>query len=83
MRTKQDLGTILWAIDESMGMNLQALYSSSDVQFKTQTWKLCKKKECIIIFGQGAMYSKSGRVQGSSSRARNSKGRAQHPQKYA
>ena len=25
-RTKQDLGTILWAIDENIGTNLQALY---------------------------------------------------------
>ena len=27
-RTKQDLGTILWAINENMGTNLQALYCS-------------------------------------------------------
>ena len=26
MRTKQGLGTILWAIDENMGTNLQAIY---------------------------------------------------------
>ena len=28
-RTKQDLGTMMWAIDENMGRNLQALYGSS------------------------------------------------------
>ena len=30
-QTKRDLGTILWAIDENMGTNLQAFYSLSSV----------------------------------------------------
>ena len=53
-RTKQDLGTVLWAIDKNMGTNLQALYISC---LKTQKQKLqysmCRKKK--IQCGQGAM----------------------------
>ena len=50
-RTKQDRGTILWAIDENMGPNLQTLYSSTSVR----KHKLYVKKKIVFQFRQGAM----------------------------
>ena len=68
MRTKRDLGTILWAINKNMGTNL-----------KKQKQQLCGRKN----FNSGRVLCKSSRAQRSSGREPDNKGRTQHPQKYA
>ena len=72
-QTKQDLGTILWAIDDNMGPNQLSENTKTEII-------------CIFVFfalNSGRALCKSGRAQGSSGRVRDSAGRAQHPQKYA
>ena len=52
--TKQDLGIILWAIDENIGTNMHALYCTvHELSENTKTEIIFKKKK--IQFGQGAM----------------------------
>ena len=41
------MGTILWAIDENQGTNLQAFYSSSAVWKHKKQKLLCKKKNSV------------------------------------
>ena len=74
MQTKQDLGTILRAIDEIMGTNLQALYSCSSA-----VWKH-KNRNYILYFKKKQI---GGRVLYKSDRVQDSTGRAQRPRKYA
>ena len=54
-RTKRGLGTILWAIDENMGTNLQAFYIGSQTQ-KQKLHFVFKKK-----FRVGRCVSRAGR----------------------
>ena len=80
--TKQELGTILWAIDENMGTNLQALYSSSAVwKHKNINYNICKKnyyfKIWTALYKSGSAQYSKGRAQDSKGRAQDSKGRAQ------
>ena len=78
-RTKRDLGTILWAIDENMGTNLQAV-SVHRLSESTKTEIIGKQQFTYkICFNSGRALCKSGRAQGNSGRAQDSKGRAQRP----
>ena len=54
-RTKRDLGTILWAIDENMGTNLQALYSC----LQTQKHKLYAQLFEQLLYLLGIEFSSS------------------------
>ena len=46
---EQNLGTIVWAIDENMGTNLQVLYSSSAV-WKHKNINYMKKKNLNLTW---------------------------------
>ena len=65
---KRGLGTILWAIDENMGTNLQAVTSINFVHRLSENTKtgitFCKKKKNIFLFLNNsgrALYNRAGR----------------------
>ena len=62
-RTKRGLGTLLWAIDENMGTNLQAFYKHFYIGcLKTQKQQLHFIKIKMIFFKYIFVFLKSGRA---------------------
>ena len=55
-RTKQDLGTILWPIDENVGTNLQALSNVQSIKLSenTKIEMICTKK--FLFFNSAGRY---------------------------
>ena len=70
-RTEQGLSTILWAIDENMGTNLQTQAFLNQLSENTTaiTFCKCKKKKKLNTYFGGAC--KSGRAQASTTGRRN------------